>query len=303
MTTLAMLPRLDVTGGPSSTAPQDALAAAEELIVTWMPLARSIAYEYLARAPRHVDRDDVISAAFLGLVEAAHRYDPANPVPFARYAPLRIRGAIADSARAADPLSKQARRDVKVVRAAEDILAQSSGGDVSDDQLASQLGWNVSAIREARTQFHRAVTTSLDAVTAGPESESFAVRLVDADPTPLERLERAELDHYMADAVHMLPERLQDVLRAYYFENESSADTAERMGLTQQRVGQLRKEALTMLREGISAQYAEVYQRTAVAPLVQAPSSSPAGARQAARVATFAAAVAARSTYAERLSL
>ena len=279
----------------------DARTDTHELIVTWMPLARSIAYDYLARAPRHTDRDEVISAAFLGLVEAAHRYNPQTEVPFAKWAPIRIRGAIGDAARAADPLSKQARRDVKAVHAAEDALAQALGGTVTDAELAAQLGWDVTTIREARAQFHRAVVTSLDA-DSGESGETFAVRLIDADPTPLERLERAELDRYMVDAVHTLPERLQDVLNSYFFAGESSAATAERLGLTQQRVGQLRKEALTMLRAGISAQYEDLYERTGqVAPAPAA--TPPAAARQAARVASYAAAVAAQSTFAQRVSL
>ena len=275
----------------------------DELITRWIPLARSLAFDFLARAPRHVDRDDVISAAFLGLVEAAHRYDPNSQVPFPKWAPIRIRGAIADAARAVDPLSKQTRRDVKVVLDAEDRLSQAAPSAVTDAQLATHLGWDVQAIRDARTQFHRALTTSLDATVPGSPTETFAVRLVDADPTPLERLERAELDRYVTDAVQALPDRLRDVLCSYFFANEASSVTAERLGLTQQRVGQLRKEALLMLKEGISAQYREVYDRTAVGAAPPVPANTPAAARQAARMASYAAAVGAQSTFAQRLTL
>lgn len=282
---------------------QSAVPDPHSLILQWMPLARSLAYEYLSRAPLHVDRDDIISSAFLGLVEAAHRYDASSGVPFARWAPIRIRGAIVDSARSVDPLSKQTRRDVKAVHAAEEQLVQASGGTVTDAELATQLGWDVSAIRDARVQFHRAVSTSLDAVPTDGEQDSFSVRLVDADPTPLERLERAELDRYMADAVHTLPDRLRDVLCSYYLDGEAATTTAERLGLTQQRVGQLRKEALLMLRAGISSQYQSVYDRTAAHAPVEVAAATPAGARQAARLATYAASVAGRSSYAQRLAL
>jgi RNA polymerase sigma factor for flagellar operon FliA len=275
----------------------------ESLIITWMPLARSIATDFLARAPRHTDRDDIISAAFLGLVEAANRYDPSTGVPFNRWAPTRIRGAILDAARACDPLSKSTRKEIRELQAAEEALTQQHGTThVGDEALAATLGWDVATIRAARAQFHRALSTSLDAVLDDAGEESFSVRLVDADPTPLETLERRELDRYTADAIATLPDRLREVVSAYYLRSEPSTVTAERLGLTPQRVGQLRREGLDMLKAGISAQYEQVRAQTAT-PSPAASSRPGTAARKAAQLASYAAALAGRSTFAERLSL
>jgi RNA polymerase sigma factor for flagellar operon FliA len=68
------------------------------------------------------------------------------------------------------------------------------------------------------------------------------------------------------------------------------ADLAERLGVTESRVSQMRTDALKLMRAGIEAQYAE-----------SGPTSD-AAARGAHRTATYAAALAARSTYAARLS-
>lgn len=57
-----------------------------------------------------VDRDDVASAAMIGLIGAVDRYDPRRGVPFEAYAALRIRGAIVDELRRVDERGRADRR-------------------------------------------------------------------------------------------------------------------------------------------------------------------------------------------------
>ena len=54
-----------------------------------------------ARIP-HASIDELQSAGYEGLIEAAMRYDPSIGVPFASYAHFRVRGAMIDAARRAD---------------------------------------------------------------------------------------------------------------------------------------------------------------------------------------------------------
>src|SRR5262249_54862619 len=55
--------------------------------------------EIQKRLPPSVDRDDLIGAAELGLVEAARNFDPTRGVLFKTFAYYRIRGAIYDALR------------------------------------------------------------------------------------------------------------------------------------------------------------------------------------------------------------
>ena len=48
------------------------------------------------------DRDDVASAAMIGLIAAVDRFDHRRGVPFEAYASLRIRGAVVDELRRVD---------------------------------------------------------------------------------------------------------------------------------------------------------------------------------------------------------
>lgn len=66
------------------------------LILQFMPLANKLAYKKKRLLPKHIDIEELQSAAYLGLVEAASRFDDTKGVAFSTYAYPRIFGAIND---------------------------------------------------------------------------------------------------------------------------------------------------------------------------------------------------------------
>ena len=66
----------------------------QNLVVDYMNLAKKMAYNKKKMVSKHIDVDDLISAAYLGLSDAADRYDGVHA--FAPYASIRIMGAIQD---------------------------------------------------------------------------------------------------------------------------------------------------------------------------------------------------------------
>jgi RNA polymerase sigma factor for flagellar operon FliA len=56
------------------------------------------------------DRDDLSSAAMIGLIGAVDRFDPRRGVPFEAYAALRVRGAVVDELRRVDERGRADRR-------------------------------------------------------------------------------------------------------------------------------------------------------------------------------------------------
>lgn len=79
----------------------------DDLILSHIPVARKIARR-LSRT-LHGDYEEFESAAYLGLVEAATRYDPMKNDNFERWADTRIRGAIYDYLRLQSRLPKDER--------------------------------------------------------------------------------------------------------------------------------------------------------------------------------------------------
>ena len=81
-----------------------------DLVVEHLPIVGYNVSEILHRVPPTVSRDELASAGALALVLAARAYDPSTNVPFARYATLRIKGALLDELRSMDWASRGARR-------------------------------------------------------------------------------------------------------------------------------------------------------------------------------------------------
>src|SRR4051812_43006184 len=77
-------------------------ATVDELVETNLPLVGHLVREVLAKVPVHVSRDDLTSAGMMALVVSAQSFDPVRGVPFARYAAIRIRGALLDELRSMD---------------------------------------------------------------------------------------------------------------------------------------------------------------------------------------------------------
>jgi len=68
----------------------------QKLVEQYVPLANKLAYKKKRVLPKFVDIEDLKSAAYLGLVEAASRYNSEYGVAFSTYAYPRIFGAIHD---------------------------------------------------------------------------------------------------------------------------------------------------------------------------------------------------------------
>lgn len=81
----------------------------EKLAVTNMTLAKRIAVAVWRTLSHEADLDDIISAAYVGLVKAAEKYN-RKAGPFPQYASIRIRGAIYDYLREIDPLGRRGRQ-------------------------------------------------------------------------------------------------------------------------------------------------------------------------------------------------
>jgi len=263
------------------------------LIEEHLPLVKHIVFQVAVHFPRHVDRDELARAGALGLVEAARRYDESRGVPFDRFAAQRIRGAILDAVRAADWAPRSVRTLARRLESVEQRLATELGRVPSAAEMAGALGMTDAELARLQDRLFRSVVLALEHEVndAGDEDLTLVDVLRDRSVVePLEELESRELHAYLRDAVNLLPERHRLVIVGYFLEGRTSQELARFLGVTESRVSQLRSEALTMLKDGIEAQYA--------GPVV-APEASI--GRVARRKAGYAAAIAEASPWQDRL--
>lgn len=261
------------------------------LIEEHLPLVRQVVFQVAVRFPRHVEREELVRAGTLGLLEAAQRYDAGRGVPFARFAAQRIRGAILDSVRAADWAPRSLRTMARGVEQAEHQLANTLGRPPTLDEVAAEVGATREAVIEMKDRMRRSVVLALDFTVTTDDEEECSLGDMVFDRTslePSEVLENRELRSYLHDAIALLPDRHREVIAGYFLEGLSSDAIAVSLGVTTSRVSQLRSEALAMLKEGIDAQY------------LSATTTSTKG-KSARRKQSYASAIATRSAWRNRL--
>ena len=239
-----------MTRNPLALCPQVDRSAVTRLVEENVGLVGLLVGERLAKVPGHVSRDDLTSAGMMALLASAQGFDPERGVPFARFAAIRIRGALMDELRGMDWATRSVRTRAREVDFARGELAAVLARAPRPDEIADATQLSVRELDALQADLARASLLSLQHSSSGAEldvpSESSA------GPETL-ILQREQLG-YLHDAIAELPVRLRFVVTAYYFEQRQMSDIATELGVTQSRVSQLCTEALGLLRDGMNSQ-------------------------------------------------
>ena len=123
----------------------------QQLVEKYIPLANKLAYQKKRTLPRFVDVEELKSAAYMGLVEAASRFNPDLGVQFSTFAYPRVFGAIHDYL-----------REMGWGKRGEPIKVLSLDSTKSDDG-ESRLGDTVAAKEEHNSdEFFDVIAVDLD---------------------------------------------------------------------------------------------------------------------------------------------
>jgi RNA polymerase sigma factor FliA len=266
----------------------DRRAVEGRLVDEHLTLVRQAVSDMSRRLPRHVRKDDLESAAMLGLAQAARSFDPDRGIAFERHASNRIRGALLDELRGADWASRSVRSKARRMQQTADELAVELGHAPTRGQLAAQLGVDAQALDRLEEDVHRATVLNYESIVQQGGEELLPTGGEPPEAVLLDRERRA----YLVDAVLALPERLRQVVTGYFFAERPMHRIADELGVTESRVSQLRTEALALIRDGLNAN---------LDPEALPPEPRP-GGRLARRKAAYYAAIAANSDYRARLA-
>jgi RNA polymerase sigma factor FliA len=225
----------------------------EALITTHLPLVSHLVREVIRRVPAHVRRDDLVSAGMLSLVLSARSFDAGLGVPFARFATIRIRGALIDELRAMDWASRAVRGKARDLEQARSRIAAVNGRTARAPEIAQAMGISTAEVDRVDQDVQRATVLSLQGLAPDDRDDLLPSGLAG----PEELLLRREEIGYLQDAITELPDRLRTVVEQYFFGQRRMADIAADLGVTESRVSQLRSEALLLLRTGLRSQDGE----------------------------------------------
>lgn len=237
-----------VPGAPEHRHTRDAL------ISEHLEFARRVARRMARRLPTYLDFDDLVASANLGLIDAAARFDPSQGVGFHVFAEPRIRGAILDSVRSSDTMSREMRRINKYLREKSTELTQQLGHFPDHQELASGLGVSLAVLdkMKVRAQAGDHVISLEEAMYHDGQGNGPSFMEVTPDPKAVnaeEELVRHEIADDLTDAVRELPQQMQTVLSLYYAHDLLFKDIAAIMGFTESRACQIAAGGIALLRD------------------------------------------------------
>jgi RNA polymerase sigma factor for flagellar operon FliA len=217
----------------------------QALAIEMIPVIRRIASRLAKRLPPHICFEDLVSAGHLGLMAAYFRFDASLCGDFRAYAELRIRGAMIDDLRAADPLSRDLRAHSNRTKAARHALENRLGRGPTEAEIAAEMGLTLQAYQSFTARAAVGPAVSLDA----PSGGDSLLQIGDPDDVPADEQVLREQSKVQAnEAFEALPPRLQQVVTLYYRDEWTLREIGNHLGVTESRICQLQAEALQRMR-------------------------------------------------------
>ena len=223
---------------PPPAMPHSRARLTDELARRYLVRVIAHAKRLARRLPPHIALNDLISAGLLGVVEGFLRFDPNRAETLDAYLDHRIRGALLDELRRADPLTRAQRGFARQLGRASRVAANEPGG-ACDESLANALGLSLAELRTRVSQVNVAMAL---------QGTGSADRVEDEALTPDDEVSAKQEHRLLANATGALPAREREVLRRYYEEGQTFREIGGHLGVSESRVSQLHTRAIQNLR-------------------------------------------------------
>ncbi len=227
------------------------LAAREDLVERFLPLARDLAMRY-----SYTDEplDDLLQVASLGLIKAIDRFEPGRGTKFTSYAAPTILGELKRHFRDKG-WSLHVPRDLQertlAVSRETESLSKKLGRSPKVREVADALGCSAEAVLEAQEAAASYEAASLDAPAARDDDESAS--LVDMLGDEDGAYDLVEDRQAIASTWRALPEVERRVLELRFLHDLTQREIGDRIGYSQMHVSRLLRRALTRLETAAAA--------------------------------------------------
>lgn len=217
------------------------------------PLVRQVAGRLRRRLPVGVDIDELMQAGLIGLNEAISRFDASIGASFCTYAARRIEGAMLDSLRAGDELSREVRARQREIRAAVQVLEHRLLRAPRAQEVANELGWSLATLHrcmvEAGAAPQRVGDAPLDDLPdRSPQREHSGLAELDEHADPQLALERRQRHAALNAAFDALEARERLMMDIIYQHGLDHRDAAATLGVSPSRVSQMHAAVVEKLK-------------------------------------------------------
>jgi RNA polymerase sigma factor for flagellar operon FliA len=217
-----------------------------ELIEKYRYKVRAIALKLARDLPASVDVDDLYSMGYLGLMDAADKFDPRRGAKFDTYAEFRIRGAIIDELRKQDWVPRSARDRMDALHAAAEAIEARTGVRPNNEEISQEMDMPLSKFHEMIRDLGSQLLVNMEDMPEGWEQADSSM------PDPFQEAVRKEAKAVVERLLQSLPEQDRMVLNFYYYRGLNLKEIAAILGVTESRVSQIHGRAIMALKNGLS---------------------------------------------------
>lgn len=220
----------------------------EELINQNMPIVRSIASKYYTNKIG-MEYEDLVSYGVMGLLDASDKFDEGKGVKFSTYASIRITSYIIDEIRKQSPVSRGCISKVRSYKNCIENLQHKNFREPTVNEIAEFMEVSNDEVHKIRKSTLNLSTSSLDNMVLDSENDLKLIDIIKDESINVEAsIEKEELIETVAKALDLLKEKDRLVLSLYYYEELTLKEIGEILGVTESRVSQLSKKAISNLR-------------------------------------------------------
>ncbi len=212
----------------------------DELVVSYLPALRALAFRLKERLPSSIDVNDLISIGIEEMIKLASRYEKEQNNSFWGFVKKRVYGAMLDYLRSLDVMSRNNRKIIKDIDTLIDEYYQKYEEEPDDKYLAQRLNLEVEKVKEVRQAHAVSYVLPLDE----------QVNCYTEDNT-LEKIEKQALLDKVSEVLETLKEREQLIIQLYYYEELNLKEISEMLGISESRISQIHKKLLRKLRERV----------------------------------------------------
>ncbi len=228
----------------------------ETMITSHLPLVRYLVNRFAAQLPSHLDTQDLASAAVIGLIHAADRFDPERGVQFKTFAEQHIRGAILDELRANDSLSRTMRDKCKMVEREMHQQEHILGRNPTGQEMAEALQISLDDYYSLMEDIHEYSFISID--DSWDDDEGHPLSLADIlgdeeEKSPQNLAIAGQTAKAIGNAIDGLPEKERLAVTLYYYEEMNLKEIGVVLALTESRICQILSQAMIRLKAKMKA--------------------------------------------------
>lgn len=216
------------------------------LVERHLDLAQRAAKMIYPRVKAHVEFEELVALAHIGLAEAAQRYEPDRGASFNTFAWYRVHGAVIDGLRKATNLPRREWAKLVALRAASEYLEHRAERDAGAAQRGVEPPRGADALaaaKQAMSAIRTMYVTSLEAMRENgfdPADEN--------DVTASDALERAQISKRLAAAFATLPKKERALMRKHYWEGKNLLEAGAELGMSKSWASRIHAQAVERLR-------------------------------------------------------